>query len=222
MERSATIQNGILREDSRSKKERIDAIVTDCQAMALSSEINEGHRTDEEKKRLESLNKKATKLKKESSTHIPPNFIEELLTCVRPCSGSHPFLASEGSNTCSSCSSCICPACKVKLEEQTVCIQCHSDKFGVNSDMEDIQMIMNELVEEGIDLPPNTSVSEIQEIHKSCIVERRISMHKDLSQQVLFPVRLSDMFQQNSRRVGKHIMTVDLAHGGSLLNDTEK
>eukprot|EP00957_Ditylum_brightwellii_P067163 5097712-Ditylum_brightwellii.AAC.1 len=63
---------------AEQEKKRIDAIVARCHVMALSSEINDGNGTDEDKRKLEDLNKKAAKLQKELPTLIPPNFMEEL------------------------------------------------------------------------------------------------------------------------------------------------
>eukprot|EP00957_Ditylum_brightwellii_P089968 6851789-Ditylum_brightwellii.AAC.1 len=46
--------------------------------MALSSKIDKEEGTEDDKKTLEDLNKKAAKLQKESTTMLPPNFMNEL------------------------------------------------------------------------------------------------------------------------------------------------
>eukprot|EP00957_Ditylum_brightwellii_P081798 6223063-Ditylum_brightwellii.AAC.1 len=60
---------------------------------------------------------------------------------------------------------------------------------------QDVQCLKEELTKKGVGLPADATVTEIDEIYDSFIVQKQLSEHADHASQVMFPVTSSAVFQ---------------------------
>eukprot|EP00957_Ditylum_brightwellii_P111782 8526458-Ditylum_brightwellii.AAC.1 len=80
-----------------------------------------------------------------------------------------------------------------------ICMKCYGKEaptlFGMtaNDDVSNIQRLCDKLMKKGVDLPLHSTTYEIQEMYESCIIQKQLSMHENLTSQVLFPVRPSEV-----------------------------
>eukprot|EP00957_Ditylum_brightwellii_P118266 9020048-Ditylum_brightwellii.AAC.2 len=88
---------------------------------------------------------------------------------------------------------------KRKKDKRMIYMKCYGKEaltpfdMNANDDVSDIQRLRDELMEKGVDLPLHATTYEIQDMYESCIIQKQLSMHENLSSWVLFPVRPSEV-----------------------------
>eukprot|EP00957_Ditylum_brightwellii_P011655 880318-Ditylum_brightwellii.AAC.1 len=90
-----------------------------------------------------------------------------------------------------------------------ICMKCYGKEaltpFGMNAndDVSNIQRLCDELIEKGVDLPLHATTYKIQEMYESCIIQKRLSMHENLTSWLLFPVRPSEVLDGKDKGIEK-------------------